>query len=108
VRQSQADCATKNAVLDPRWPAFRTRSIPTRGIDPGYRSGDTSTAVSHAITWVGQVGGAGQYLIIDSRVQPETLDEKNNMVPTGVQIRPFTADSRYFKSFSHANRILHE
>ncbi len=80
-----------------------------------FRKGDllyikgsgSSSAVTHAITWIGQVGGTGEYLIIDSRDQLETRDVVGDMIPTGVQIRPFTATSWYYQSLSHANRILY-
>ena len=115
------DVEDQAALTSVTGPAGRT--IPIEKIQPGATFGDTvasfrmgdllyikgggsSTTVTHAITWIGQVNGAGDYLIIDSRDQLETYDSNHAMVPTGIQIRPFTPTSWYYLSLSHANRIL--
>jgi cell wall-associated NlpC family hydrolase len=65
--------------------------------------------VGHVIMWVGEMGKSpdGSPLVIDC-TGPEHKDCNGNSIPIGVQLRPFTPSSWYYKSFSHAHRILHE
>lgn len=71
------------------------------------RHKDQPGVVSHVVMWLGKYGQSpdGTPLIIDSTTQ-ENLDCHNTRIPTGVQIRPFTPTSWYFKRFHHASRIL--
>ncbi len=68
------------------------------------RQGDK---VSHVIMWVGSYGRSpdGTPLVIDC-TGPDHKDCFGNPIPIGVQLRPFSRDSWYFKSFSHAHRII--
>ena len=62
--------------------------------------------MAHVITWIGQVNGTGDYLVIDSHDELNARDSNDQTAPTGVQIRPFREDRWYYTAFSHANRIL--
>jgi len=65
--------------------------------------------VGHVIMWLGEHGLSpdGSPLVIDC-TGPEHTDCNGNAIPIGVQIRPFLKDSWYYKSFSHAHRIIGE
>lgn len=64
--------------------------------------------VGHVIMWVGEYGRSpdGVPLIIDCTGLGHK-DSNGNDIPIGVNLRPFGRDSWYYKSFSHAHRILH-
>ena len=72
-----------------------------------YIAPQEGETVTHVITWIGQVNGAGEYLVIDSHDQFNITDSNNQVVPTGVQIRPFKENQWYFQGFTNANRIFH-
>lgn len=74
-----------------------------------YIKNQQGSKVSHVIMWVGVHGKSpdGTPLVIDC-TGPDHKDCNDTAIPIGVQLRPFSADSWYFKSFSHAHRILHE
>jgi len=63
--------------------------------------------ISHVIMWVGEYGRSpdGRPLVLDSTGSGHK-DSNGNDIPVGVHLRPFTPDSWYFKSFSHAHRII--
>jgi cell wall-associated NlpC family hydrolase len=63
--------------------------------------------VSHVIMWVGKHGQSSNNtpVVIDC-TGPDHTDSNGNQIPIGVQLRPFTKDSWYYKSFSHANRVI--
>lgn len=63
--------------------------------------------VSHVIMWVGDCGKApdGAPLVIDSTGMGHT-DSNGTDIPIGVHLRPFLPDAWYYKSFSHAHRII--
>ncbi len=63
--------------------------------------------VGHVIMWVGVHGKSPDStpLVIDC-TGPEHKDCNGNPIPIGVQIRPFLPNEWYYKSFSHAHRIL--
>lgn len=65
--------------------------------------------VGHVIMWVGNHGRSpdGTPLIIDC-TGPEHKDCNGNTIPIGVQLRPFSKDSWYYKSFDHALRIIQD
>lgn len=67
-----------------------------------------SGIISHVIMWVGEYGKSpdGTPLVIDSTGTGHT-DSNGVEIPLGVHLRPFTKNSWYYKSFAHANRILH-
>jgi len=64
--------------------------------------------ISHVIMWVGEYGKSpdGTPLVMDSTGSGHK-DSNGKDIPVGIHLRPFTPDSWYFKSFSHANRIIH-
>jgi hypothetical protein len=68
---------------------------------------DLPSNISHVIMWLGPVGSSpdGSPLIIDCHDQ-DVLDMNGMKIPHGVQIRPFSEDSWYFKAFDHAHRIV--
>ncbi|MBS1989301.1 MAG: C40 family peptidase [Cyanobacteria bacterium SZAS LIN-3] len=63
--------------------------------------------VNHVIMWVGQYGFSpdGTPLVLDSTGSGHK-DSNGIDIPVGVHLRPFTPDSWYYKSFSHAHRII--
>ena len=63
--------------------------------------------ISHVIIWVGDVGKSpdGTPLILDC-TGSNHKDSNGTTIPVGVHLRPFSQDSWYFKSFSHAHRII--
>ncbi len=63
--------------------------------------------LAHVIMWVGAHGRSpdGVPLIIDCTGLGHH-DSNGNDIPIGVNLRPFTPDSWYYKSFSHAHRII--
>jgi cell wall-associated NlpC family hydrolase len=65
--------------------------------------------LAHVIMWLGDVGVSpdGVPLVIDSTGSGHK-DSKGNIIPDGVQIRPFTRDSWYWRDFDHAHRIVTE
>lgn len=65
--------------------------------------------LAHVIMWVGSHGQSpdGSPLIIDCTGSGHK-DCNGNDIPIGVHLRPFLKDSWYYKSFDHANHILHE
>jgi len=81
-------------------------------LEPGdllYIKHKGSDDVSHVVMWVGKYGRAPDNtpLIIDC-TGPEHQDCNGNNIPIGVQLRPFTRNSWYYNSFSHAHRIIGE
>jgi cell wall-associated NlpC family hydrolase len=65
--------------------------------------------VAHVIMWVGEHGRSpdGAPLIIDC-TGSDHRDSNGNQIPIGVRLRPFLPNEWYYKSFSHAHRVLHE
>lgn len=70
---------------------------------------EESDDISHVIMWVGEFGKSpdGDPLIIDCTGSSHQ-DCSGNKIPIGVQLRPFTKDSWYYRRFSHANRLILE
>ncbi len=68
-----------------------------------------SDDVSHVIIWAGEFAQSpdGAPLIIDC-TGSDHKDSNGNQIPIGVHLRPFTRDSWYYQSFSHAHRIIRE
>ncbi len=66
-----------------------------------------SGKIGHVIMWVGSHGRSpdGAPLIIDC-TGAGRRDCNGNDIPIGVHLRPFLADSWYYKSFAHAHRII--
>lgn len=63
--------------------------------------------ISHVIIWLGKTGNSTDNtpLIIDSH-GAEVKDCNGNNIPCGIFIRPFLKNSWYYKSFSHALRVI--
>jgi cell wall-associated NlpC family hydrolase len=63
--------------------------------------------VSHVVLWVGRIGQSRNDvpLILDSTGEGRK-DEEGNDIPDGVHLRPFTTNSWYFRSASHALRLI--
>jgi hypothetical protein len=68
---------------------------------------NTSGNISHVVLWVGSIGRSPDKtpLILDSTGEGRR-DANGNPIPDGVQLRPFTATGWYFKSASHALRLI--
>ncbi len=65
--------------------------------------------VSHVVLWVGDIGRApgDTPLILDSHGEG-VKDAQGTVIPCGVHLRPFAENSWYFKSASHAIRVLRD
>jgi hypothetical protein len=63
--------------------------------------------ISHVIVWTGDVGSSpdGSPLVMDC-TDMARKDSSGTVIPVGVNLRPFTRESWYFKNFSHAHRII--
>lgn len=72
-----------------------------------FIKGQSSGEVTHVVLWVGKIGTsrADVPLILDSTGEGRK-DEDGKDIPDGVQLRPFTATSWYFRSASHALRLI--
>jgi hypothetical protein len=66
-----------------------------------------SEEVSHVVLWVGKIGQSRNDvpLVLDSTGEGRK-DEDGNDIPDGIHLRPFTPTSWYFRSASHALRII--
>lgn len=64
-------------------------------------------ALAHVIIWVGPIGQSsdGDPLIIDSHGEG-VKDSEGQPIPVGIHLRPFREKSWYYRSFSHAHRLL--
>jgi cell wall-associated NlpC family hydrolase len=74
-----------------------------------YVKGNPHGKVTHVVLWVGSIGQGpdGIPLVIDSHGQG-VKDSNGVQIPAGIHLRPFREDSWYFKSASHASRVLHD
>lgn len=65
--------------------------------------------LAHVIMWVGDNGVSpdGAPLVIDS-TGSNHYDSNNVQIPIGIHLRPFLKDSWYYRSFSHAHRLIRE
>lgn len=72
-----------------------------------YIKKKSADKVSHVIMWVGSIGRSpdGTPLVIDS-TGSNHKDSNGVTIPVGIHLRPFTKDSWYFQSLSHAHRII--
>lgn len=63
--------------------------------------------ITHVVLWVGGIGRSpeGAPLVLDS-TDGSHKDAKGRLIPNGVNLRPFTESSWYFKGASHAIRIF--
>lgn len=65
--------------------------------------------VSHVVLWVGRIGDApdGMPLILDS-TGTGAKDSKDQVIPNGIQLRPFKRNAWYFTQASNVLRIIPE
>lgn len=63
--------------------------------------------ISHVIMWVGldESTNPPTHFIIDCTGEGHK-DSNGQDIPVGVNLRPFTLESWYFKRFSHAHRLI--
>jgi hypothetical protein len=69
--------------------------------------GKPGGAVTHVVLWVGAIGQSRNQvpLILDS-TGGNRQDENGATIPDGVELRPFTPTSWYFRCASHALRLI--
>jgi hypothetical protein len=67
----------------------------------------SSTKITHVVFWVGPIGQSpdGAPLICDSTGEGRK-DCRGQSIPDGVQLRPFSETSWYYKSAAHALRLI--
>jgi cell wall-associated NlpC family hydrolase len=72
-----------------------------------YIKGSPTGHVTHVVLWVGKVGRSpdGVPLVLDSTGSEHT-DANGAKIPDGPHLRPFGRESWYFKSASHAHRLV--
>lgn len=72
-----------------------------------YIKHNPESDVGHVIMWTGAYATSpdGTPLVIDSTGGGH-VDSNGVAIPAGVQLRPFTEDSWYWRSFAHAIRII--
>lgn len=72
-----------------------------------FIKGAPDKEVTHVVIWIGKIGSSpGDVpLILDSHGQG-VKDSNKVSIPAGVQLRPFGEKSWYFKSASHAHRVI--
>ncbi len=70
---------------------------------------NTGGNISHVVLWVGKIGRSpdGLPLILDS-TGTGPLDASGVKIPDGIHLRPFRAETWYFKQASHVLRIIPE
>jgi len=70
---------------------------------------NTGGNLSHVVLWVGKIGKSPDDtpLILDS-TGGGNYDANRNEIPDGIQLRPFTPRSWYFRQASHVLRIIPE
>lgn len=114
----QKQAATQNAVLNAGGRSFAVATIPAQDsaakwadvLKPGDllfirpRHGD---AIAHVVLWIGPWGAssAGAPLVLDSH-GADVRDAGGQLIPAGVQLRPFRANSWYATHADHALRLI--
>ena len=58
--------------------------------------------LSHVVLWIGEVRGAPSFIDCTDAVRQSV---GGNNIPTGIQVRPFVADSWYGRRFAYAHRL---
>jgi len=68
---------------------------------------NASKSISHVVLWIGSIGHSPDNvpLILDSTGEGRK-DSNGQSIPDGVQLRPFTKSSWYYKSSAHAMRLI--
>lgn len=114
----QKQAATQTAVLNGAGRSFAVTTIPAQDsaaqwaqvLKPGDllyirpRHGDS---ISHVVLWIGAWGESaeGAPLVLDSH-GADVRDENGKLIPAGVQLRPFRANSWYATHADHAHRLI--
>lgn len=101
----QAALSLQPVGTGPEYATFGEKLLP--GDLLFIRQKDKKDECSHVVMWLGKYGKSpnGTPLIIDCTAT-EHVDCNGKSIPTGVQIRPFTETSWYYKRFHHASRVL--
>jgi cell wall-associated NlpC family hydrolase len=74
-----------------------------------YIRGREDGPITHVVIWTGSVGRApsGVPIVLDSHGSG-VKDDQGNVIPCGIQLRPFRQHSWYDQCASHAHRIFHD
>ncbi len=109
--------ATQAATLHGGGDAVPVKVLPRQKDLAGWREalrpGDlvfirprSGTGISHVVIWVGAWGVPGDPpLVLDSHGE-DVRDSSGVLIPSGIHLRPFRADSWYCTSADHALRIV--
>lgn len=63
--------------------------------------------ISHVVFWIGEIGRSpGGYTLVLDSTGPTHRDADGEIIPDGIQLRPFKPRSWYFSQASHAVRVL--
>lgn len=114
----QKQAKTQTAVLNGAGRSFAVTTIPTQDsaakwaavLKPGdllFIRPRKSDAISHVVLWIGPwgVSAEGAPLILDSH-GADVRDENGKLIPAGVYLRPFRANSWYATRADHALRLI--
>lgn len=110
--------ATQTAVLNGSGRSFAVTTIPAQNsavrwakiLKPGdllYIRPRHSDSIAHVVLWIGAWGESaeGAPLVLDSH-GADVHDESGKLIPAGVQLRPFRANSWYATRADHALRLI--
>ena len=110
--------ATRTAVRNGTDRSFTVATIPQQEtaaqwaqiLKPGdllYIRPRNSDSISHVLIWIGTWGisGKGDPLVLDSH-GADVRNENGALIPAGVQLRPFRANSWYATRADHALRLI--
>lgn len=114
----QKQAATQTAQLNGSGRSFAVTTIPAqdsaakwaKALKPGdllYIRPRSSDSISHVVLWIGSWGASAEDvpLVLDSH-GADVRDENGKLIPAGVQLRPFRANSWYATRADHALRLI--
>ena len=114
----QKQAATQTAALNGSGRSFAVATIAQQDtaaqwaqvLKPGdllYIRPRHSDSIAHVVIWIGTWGtsGEGDPLVLDSH-GADVRDENGKLIPAGVQLRPFRANSWYATRADHALRLI--
>ena len=114
----QKQAATQTAVLNGSGRSLAVTTIPAQDsaakwaavLKPGdllYIRPRNSDSISHVVLWIGAWGASSDDtpLIVDSH-GADVRDESGELIPAGVQLRPFRTNSWYATHADHALRLI--
>jgi len=112
AREQSVDVPGQGRVEARRIEGGRDFAATVAALKPGdlvYVKTSPTGHVSHVVLWMGENGVSpdGAPLVLDSTGAGHR-DASGGVIPDGVRLRPFTADSWYFRSMSHALRFLRD